>query len=97
MLFTAVLSVLTYVMRKVVKRLEQKTKEDNAVQLGVQAILRDRLIQSYNHHMEKGFCAIHDRDNVLNMYKQYHNLGVNGVVDKLIDELMTLPIKERDI
>lgn len=63
-----------------------------ATRAGLQALLRDRLIQSYNYHTSKGCCAIHDRDNVLNMYEQYHHLGANGVVDGLMDELLKLPV-----
>ena len=63
----------------------------NATRAGVQALLRDRLIQSYNHFMEQGFCAIHERDNFINMYNQYHKLGVNGVMDCLVEDVMDLP------
>ena len=34
-------------------------------------------------------------DNFENMYKQYHNLGVNGVMDDLYDKFMNLPLEKR--
>lgn len=86
-LFAAALGLLTKAVRK-------EMKDQKAIKLGVQAILRDRLIQSYNHHTEKGCCAIHDRENVLNMYNQYHNLGANGVIDGLVEEVMGLPVRK---
>lgn len=69
-------------------------KSQNAIKNGIQAILRDRLIQAYNYHMEKGYCAIHDRDSICNMYAQYHHLGANGVIDNLMEEFNDLPVKK---
>lgn len=66
----------------------------SALASGVQALLRDRLIQSYNYHIQKGYCAVHDKDNVKNIYDKYHLLGANGVVDGLMDMFMNLPTVE---
>lgn len=79
-----------------VKKLTKKVEEQESIRLGMQAILRDRLIQSYNYHMDKGCCAIHDRDNIINMYNQYHTLGANGVIDDLMKELFELPVATKN-
>lgn len=71
-----------------IKKNERKTE---AVALGVQALLRDRLIQSYNYHMEKGYAPIYAKENFDNMYEQYHTLGVNGVMDGIHETFMQLP------
>ena len=63
----------------------------DAVALGVQALLRDRIIQAYNHYQEKGCCPIYGMENVLAMYKQYHNLGGNGAITELVEKLKELP------
>lgn len=94
-IFSLMLSALGVVMRKITQGLKKERTEQESIKLGVQAILRDRLIQSYNHYMEVGCCAIHDRDNIINMYNQYHNLGANGVVDCLIEKLLELPVKNK--
>lgn len=109
--FTGILGVLTLGFKKFSKSIklelaESITKEvsgtlvseiedQKILKLAMQAMLRDRLIQSYNHFTEKGCCAIHDRDNVINMYTQYHNLGANGVIDGLMGELMELPVANK--
>ena len=36
------------------------------------------------------------RDNLLSMYKQYHNLGGNGTVTQLVEELQKLPTEKRE-
>lgn len=92
-IFGGALAILGGFTKWIVAMLKSEMCDQASIKAGVQAILRDRIIQSYNTHMEVGYCAIHDRDNIINMYNQYHVLGANGVVDSLIDELLALPVK----
>ena len=69
---------------------EERTKQE-AVMSGVQAMLRDRLLQGYRFYEEKGFAEYDDRSNMENMYKAYHNLGKNGVMDDMHHKFMQLP------
>ena len=73
-----------------VKITEQKTE---SVQLGIQALLRDRLYERYNHYTEKGYAPIYARENFENMYQQYHTLGANGVMDDIYRKFNELPTK----
>lgn len=67
-------------------------KRDKSLRLGVQALLRAEMINNYYKYMEKGFAPLHVKENFENCYKQYHELGANGFMDKLRDEFMELPI-----
>ena len=69
---------------------EERLKQE-AVMTGVQAMLRDRLLQGYRFYEEKGFAEYDDRSNMENMYKAYHNLGKNGVMDDMHHKFMQLP------
>ncbi|HYF75166.1 MAG TPA: hypothetical protein VD757_01155 [Candidatus Nitrosocosmicus sp.] len=73
------------------KRLANKLKEQDAIKLGIQALLRDRIIQSYNHYQEKGYCPIYALENVTALYNQYHALGGNGTVTELVERLKDMP------
>lgn len=66
-------------------------KQNKAIMLGVQAILRDRLLQGYRHYIDKGWADYDDRENMENIYKQYHALGANGVMDDMRDQFRRLP------
>lgn len=72
-----------------------------AVMVGVQALLRDRIIQAYNHYQDKEYCPIYGKENVRRMYEAYHALGGNDVATKLKEELMNMPTepeeKEKEI
>lgn len=77
----------------VIARVSSSRKQIQALKLGMQALLRDRLVQAHRTFTEQGFCTISDKDNFNNMYKQYHSLGENGVMDTLHEEVMKLPVK----
>ena len=73
------ITILTAVWRKI----KQNEKKTESVQLGVQALLRDRLYSTYLKYAEKGYAPIYARENFENMYNQYHILGANGVMDDI--------------
>ena len=81
--------------RKRDKILQQQNEametQNKALMAGVQAILRDRLLQGYRHYEEKGWADYDDRMNLENIYLQYHNLGANGVMDEYRDRFLKLP------
>ena len=58
---------------------------------GVRALLRDRIIQAYNHYVDRGCCPIYGLENVERMYKAYHMLRGNGTVTRLVEELKQMP------
>ena len=64
----------------------------SAVKKGVQALLRDRLIQGYKFYRAQGWADEDDRANLENVYVQYHNLGANGVMDNLRGRFLDLPL-----
>lgn len=95
--FSAILFIMGALLKKVMFELKCEMREHKAIKAGIHALLRDQLIRSYNYFMEKGELKIHDRDNLSNLHKQYHELGANGVIDGLINELMELPVKRKEV
>lgn len=88
--------ILVTAWRYLYGRIKANDRKTEAVQLGVQALLRDRLISEYNKYHDKGYAPIYARENFENMWTQYHNLGKNGVMDDVHDKFMELPTeKER--
>lgn len=74
------------------KQNAEMERQNKAIMLGVQAILRDRLLQGYRHYIDKGFAEYDDRENMENIYTQYHALGANGVMDDMRDKFRSLPM-----
>ena len=65
--------------------------QNHATMLGVQALLRDRLLQAFNHYLARGWISASDRDNVDNMYVQYEALGPNNVISDIYNQVRALP------
>ena len=89
--------LLITILTAVWDKIKQNEKKTESVQLGVQALLRDRLYYTYMKYAEKGYAPIYARENFENMYQQYHTLGANGVMDDIYRKFNELPTKnERD-
>lgn len=80
---------------KVKNQKEEKEQDDKskAIELGVQALLRNELIRRYREYETKKEMSILDKENVEAMFKQYENLGGNGTVREMYKDLLELPIK----
>ena len=65
--------------------------QNKATMLGVQALLRDRLLQAFNHYLARGWISAGDRDNIENMYTQYETLGPNNVICDIYNQVRALP------
>ena len=71
--------------------LKKNTADTEAVKIGIQALLRSQMIADYNKWTDRGYAPIYARDNFENCWKQYHALGVNGVMDDLHEKFLELP------
>lgn len=76
------------------KKYKQADARQKAVELGVQALLRDRIVQSYYHYDERGWITLHGLENVNAMYKEYHALGGNGTVTSLVNSIRELDVRD---
>lgn len=86
--------LLVSIIRHFTNRIKASEKKTEAVCLGLQALLRDRLIATYNCYSEKGYAPIYIKENFENMWIQYHNLGANGVMDEIHEKFKHLPDRE---
>ena len=75
----------------IVKILHGQYVKNKAIGKGVEALLRNGIVQSYNKWSEKGYCPIYARENATRMYEPYHTLGGNDVATDLIEDLKKLP------
>ena len=81
--------------RYLLKRQKASDTRQRATELGIQALLRDRIIQAYYHYSERGWITLHGLENVEALYKEYHALGGNGTVTKLVEDLRELEVRDK--
>lgn len=61
---------------------------------GMQATLKNDLKVRYENWLKKGYAPMDARDDLEKMYQVYHGLGKNGVLTKLHDRFMDLPLEK---
>ena len=66
-------------------------KQIKAIKLGLQALLRDRLLQGYEFYANRGFANYDEKQNIQNIYKQYEALGQNGIMEQKHTDFIRLP------
>lgn len=87
------LGVVTSKLKKTKEKDEKEKKKDEAIELGVQALLRNEIIRRYREFESKGEISILDQENLDEMFEQYKNLGGNGTVKKMMNDLYELKTK----
>lgn len=87
------LGVVTSKLKKTKEKDEKEKKKNEAIELGVQALLRNEIIRRYREFESKGEISILDQENLDEMFTQYKNLGGNGTVKKMMNELYELKTK----
>lgn len=78
--------------RALYKRQKVAEVRQAALESGMQAILRDRILTSYYHYHERGKITLHGLENVEAMYKSYHELGGNGTMTQLVKAIRELEV-----
>lgn len=69
------------------------TKEENAIKEGITCILRDMLIANHKKYMHRGSISTHGLQNWISMYNAYKDLGGNGMILHMKNDIEELPIE----
>ena len=85
--------VMSGIMGYIVWILQTQKKDRDANSKGTMLLLRVQLIEYHEKWMERGYITKHGLENFVEMYDAYHELGGNGMVTKLLEEVKRLPIK----
>lgn len=73
---------------------ERETVRSSAVENGLVCILRKHLMDEHEQWTNKGYITPKALESGLLMYKAYKDLGGNGMIDHMEEEIQGLPIKD---
>lgn len=95
--FGLIIFIITFFARSTTKKIQaikrKQNEEHKALCGGMKALLRDRLVWSYNtYYNERGCITVYDLENVEDMYVEYEALEGNGIAKKLFEKIQDLPI-----
>lgn len=94
-------AILAFLLQQKLKELkdlkkerdELKSKKDEAFKNGLLALLRVSLIEAHAKYMERGSISTHGYQNWGLMYEAYKELGGNGMIVSMNEEIENLTIK----
>lgn len=94
-LFTAVLAILSWLFKEMREQLQEEKKKNEAIAEGVQSLLRESIVNSYNRYSDRGCCPIYAKESIKKVYKAYHNLGGNDVATELYNKVLKMPEEKK--
>ena len=90
-LFTAIIAVLSWLFRSLRVQLREEHDRNEAIAAGVQALLRESIVNGYNRYSDKGYCPIYAKESIKRVYSSYHDLGGNDVATELYSKILKMP------
>ena len=93
-------AVLTFILQNVIrennKLKKEKSEEEkitfDALKGGVKCLLRSKLMEYHNIYVEAGHISPTEYENWIQMYESYHNLGGNGMITHMTEDIEGLKI-----
>lgn len=85
--------ILPIALGYIVWLLQQQKKDKKANERGTMLLLRVQLIEYHTKYMRLGEIPSYAYQNFEEMYEAYHDLGGNGMVKKMYEEIKELHIK----
>lgn len=87
--------VLTALMGYIVWLLQKQKKDRDANSKGTMLLLRVQLIEYHDKYMALGSIPSYAFENFCEMYEAYHELGGNGMITKMKEEVEELHLKKK--
>ena len=87
---------LPIVLGYIVWLLKNQKKDRDANSKGTMLLLRVQMIEYHSKYMKMGDIPSYAYQNFCEMYEAYHELGGNGMVTKMKQEIEELHIKEKE-
>ena len=87
--------ILTSFFGYVVWFLKQQKKDRDANSKGTMMLLRVQLIEYHDKYVEMKEIPSYAYENYVEMYQAYHDLGGNGMVTKMYNEIQELHLQRK--
>lgn len=86
---------LPIVLGYIIWLLKNQKKDRDANSKGTMLLLRVQLIEYHDRYMAKGDIPSYAYQNFVEMYEAYHQLGGNGMITKMYEEIRELHLKKK--
>lgn len=98
-LFSILTAIIGLGYKSLSVRLKAEHEKNKAIADGVQALLRENIVENYNKYTDRGYCPIYAKESIKRAYASYHELDGNDVATELYHKLLAMPEepKEREV
>lgn len=90
-------TVLPILVGYIIKLLKDQKKERDANARGTMLLLRVQLIEYHDRYMAEGSIPSYAYANFCDMYKAYHDLGGNGMIEKMKEEIDNIHLERKEV
>lgn len=94
-IITPILTFMLGLLSVKIQNLKQTNKEslekEQAMLDGMRSLLRGKITDIYYESKEQGYCRLHRRGELEDIYEHYKALGGNGVITDLHSKTMQMP------
>lgn len=87
--------ILTALMGYIVWILKRQKKDRDANSKGTMLLLRVQIIEYHDKYVREGKIPSYAYENFDEMYQAYHELGGNGMITKMYEEVQELHLREK--
>ena len=87
--------ILTALMGYIVWILKRQKKDRDANSRGTMLLLRVQIIEYHDKYVREGKIPSYAYENFDEMYRAYHELGGNGMITKMYEEVKELHLREK--
>ena len=87
------MAALPIVLGYVIWLLKNQRKGRDANSRGTMLLLRVQMIEYHDKYVAQGYIPSYAYENFCEMYEAYHELGGNGMITHMFDEIMELEIR----
>ena len=94
--FAIITTLATFGYKNVLKKLQEEHTRNEAIANGVQSLLRESIVDSYNKYQDRGYCPIYAKESIKKVYEAYHNLGGNDVATSLYHKILDMPEEKEE-
>lgn len=86
--FGLIVGLTAFLYRKISHYYEMMNWTKN----GVKVLLKDEIIRRYNEIKKEGSLSLFEKEAIIDLYQEYKNLGGNGMIEDVIDDISEIPI-----
>lgn len=86
-----VVGILTAIVGVLARQVVKLKTQYMANQRGTKALLANEITKAHNFYMNRNRCHVNEKRIVMDMHEEYKALGGNGILTKLLNDIINLP------